>query len=501
MRSILAGLAAALLLFGLSGCDDASEQDEGDAPASFEGRVLDGPVATGEVYLDRSETDYLLQSSPTARSATSDGRFKLEGVAISGMNRVVLRVHKGRDKWHGLQVPVTMSRHVEQAQPGDDLNNIHITPLTSLMSHLDEDEKRSFVGYLSERDDGVDIYKRHANGDYLDLDDDDYTDDARLVLLRFGFRLQKMAEVIAAELHSHYSELDEQEGRFVYPALAEASQSGGPSDDIGEFIEDVVVSADEAVANHVGEGPRGDSWGGGGVDKNQYITNLEYLWDLIGSETGVDASGTGLFAHGAISDEDLVVTDEQHIAARARALETAARVLRDDPDDGDFKNIAKNLANYDDNSGTGHDEYNKGDAGAFGPQLDVAGYAEDLSNNGWVAASSHNRGESLRGRIDGSGLSDVEFDGNSSSSGQLSLEKADDGSYEASVSHEELGGEEVTASFEFVDDYTGSIEFDSSTVSEPGILRKTGENGGTESYEFELLDETYEFDLDTSSTD
>ncbi|BAU58483.1 hypothetical protein HH1059_17950 [Halorhodospira halochloris] len=486
-------LVASLLLFGVTGCDDASDQDTGDDPASFEGRAIDGPVAGGRVYLDRSETDYV---EGISRSRTDrDGKFELKDVAVGGMDRVILRVHQGRDQWHGLRIPVTMSRHFEDVSPGDELDRVYITPLTSLMSHMGSDGKADFVEWLNnEHDDINSLLQSDVEGDYLDFDDNSYSDKERLLLIRTGFRAQKLAEVIAEEIHDKY-ELNTQKGRFVYQALAEnwVRQSGPDSDGIGGFVEDVVESAFDLAASYANEEKLEWEWQG---DDKRPRDNLKWLWKLIGSEEdGNNGFDGGLFRH-VLHDDDDFTFDEANVAARARAIEAATLVLREEPDwDGDndsgFKEIAKFLAEIgikaddDDDCGSNKEK-------CFGPSLNVEGFARGEDNSLLKEGKNANpdkwqRGKKLTDVIDGK---EIEYGDDDHA---ISFEKDDDGNYKAKVRHKDLGDEEIEFNVEDLDGYSMSVETEVGGSSFSGNLRKTSDD----KCEFEFQGEIYE-DIDCS---
>ncbi|MCG5548178.1 carboxypeptidase-like regulatory domain-containing protein [Halorhodospira halochloris] len=484
-------LLTSLLLVGATGCDDASDQDTGDDPASFEGRAIDGPVAGGTVYLDRSETDY---DQGTTRSRTNrDGNFSLDDVAVGGMDRVILRVHQGRDQWHGLRIPVTMSRHFEDVSPGDELDRVYITPLTSLMSHMGSDGKADFVEWLNnEHDDINSLLQSDVEGDYLDFDDNSYSDKERLLLIRTGFRAQKLAEVIAEEIHDKY-ELNTQKGRFVYQALAEnwVRQSGPDSDGIGGFVEDVIEATDKLAAKDVGTDPRDWDWDN---SDEQYRDNLKWIWKLIGSEEdGNNGFDGGLFRH-VLHDDDDFTFDEDNVAARARALEAATLVLREEPDwDGDngdgFKEIAKYLAGID----IEHDVEcgdNSSEEGCFDSALNVEGFALGEDDSLRKEGADANPYEWQRGDKITDDLTEKTFE-KEEDGVSVEFDGSPDEGFTATVKHKDLGDEPEEFNVEDLDGYSLSVETEVGGSSFSGNLRKTDED----KYEFEFQGVTYDFDL------
>ena len=478
VAAVLALAAAGALAAACDPAGDSSDQDDGGAKVTLEGRAVDGPISRGRVYLDRSETHFRGNYDNAVRTG-GDGAFSLE-TPVDGLDRIVLRVDDGRDRFHGLRVPATMSRHVtDTGAPA------HITPVTSLLAYMSEDQRNDFLAKESAAAD-INLQMRHAAGNYLDFDDGDYTDAQRLHLIRIGYQAHKLVEVVAAELEERYPEIGGEDGlpsdgaAYVYPALAhrwvKTARFGDSSGGLEDDIEAVLEAAHEAAAAATGgEAPEE-------IDED-LVANLAALWDdLIGD------ADAGLFgAHLLDGDGAFETVDfgEAHVAARARAAEAATLVLRNDRTADNFVPGAANSI-VDHLRGKGG-EYDDADDGDFGPRLDVRGYALGrdggpnnlLEHGDQASAADWDRGDPFDFSVE-------DFVAGNEDS-EVVITEGDDGVITATVTHE---GDEYVAAVEDLDGYTLEVDVEVGGHTVPGTLRKNQDGG----YDFDFAGEVKELE-------
>ena len=476
VRGLAVGAVALALLVG---CEDSTDQDTGESRTTLTGQAFDGPIARGEVYLDRGEDYRRDRFDPRARS-DRDGEFELEAV-LSGARDPVLRVQGGRDRFHGQDVPVTLSRSVENSDA-----RIHISPITSLLSEMSDDQRDDFLVEPDAHAEDVNFLERHVNGNYLDLDDDDFSDEQHLHLIRIGYQLQKLVEVVDAATSGDWLN---DEGAppdasvYAYPALADRfvqefsdGDSKGPEDWVKGVLEEV-----DAVAEAAGEDPQELA------EKDGLVKDLVALRsELIGGEEGLFSAKRNLD-----DSDDFNGFDEDQLRARARAVEAATIVLRAKHSGGDGPGLPAEIGSCngldigdligekgEDETLLGYSDWSNGDVEGFTEALDVARYAEAIcDDDGFVDPEDHQRDTKLD-------LGDDRFEAG-----------GEDEDY-----HVRRDGDRVrvdvdessfTVDWEEEDDYTANLEVEVGGNRIPATLRTRSDGR----YEFEFQGERYSSDI------
>ncbi|ABM62827.1 hypothetical protein [Halorhodospira halophila] len=485
-RTLFLGTAAAAVLGGCELFDSSSDQDTGSSTETFTGRAVDGPIAGGRVYLDRSETGWRGSFDPSVRTGNGSdtaGEFSLEA-QVEGLERVVLRVADGRDQFHGLRVPVTLSRDADHG------GGATITPITALLTDLSDDQRTGFLN-AENREGDLDLQMRHLTGDYLDFGDGDYSDAGRLHLIRTGYQAQKLVEVVAAWLEDRYADLDgdgvpADAGHYVYPALAEhwVDDRRGPSETgLEDFIRQVVETAEERAAAAVGKDAENDL-------PNKLVDHLKALWeDLIGGDNGL--FGTALLGDDGDFKNGFEVDD---VAARARAIEAATRVLRGADDDSgvpdhaevDFDSIVEHL--------TEKEDYSVGDNGDFSAALDVVCYQEKLGEHDFDNGNGPDASQCKRGKFDFNQESPFTLeDDDDDDDRNVSIKKEDDDTLRVEVDLGDDGAYSGTA--EQLDDYTLSLNTELAGQPFSGTVRRRATDNDQDSYEFEFAGQVYQWSV------
>ena len=220
LRFVLLTICGVIL--GVSGCSSSQDGGGGGSPSvQLTGAVIDGPVASGIVWIDANDNGELDtdEREPFARtdidgyfSRSKDGVnycgdndsdndiYCLRGQANSG-DTVTVRVTGGYDVFTGEPFHGTLSFEAEVKDDGT-IEEFKVTPITALLTHLGDEDIVEFSRDVAVDKD--DLYK-----DFTDEKVSFEDDKTRDKLFRTALKIQKFLEPIIGQLANAYEdELD-----------------------------------------------------------------------------------------------------------------------------------------------------------------------------------------------------------------------------------------------------------------------------------------------------